>query len=180
MQVSVTFRHMETEEGIKEHVKEKVERLQKFVENLREVHVVLSVEKFRHSAELTIIGDGVTLNSEGRDRDLYTAIDQMVEKMDRQIRARKGKEKRKRGNSSSLPISSPQEGQSIPADGDAELSSPILRKRVPVKPMSIEEAMAQLKLSKEDYLFFINSDSGQMNVLHRRDGEYEWMEPSSE
>ncbi len=101
MQVSVTFRHMETEEGIKEHVKEKVERLQKFIENLREVHVVLSVEKFRHSAELTIVGDGVTLNSEGRDRDLYTAIDQMMDKMDRQIRARKGKEKIKRGNSSS-------------------------------------------------------------------------------
>ena len=180
MQVSVTFRHMETEERIKEHVKEKVERLQKFIENLREVHVVLAVEKFRHSAELTIIGDGVTLNSEGRDRDLYTAIDQMVDKMDRQIRARKGKEKRKRGNSSSLQISSLKEERILLAGEDAERSAPIARKRVPAKPMSLEEALAQLNLSKEDYLFFINSDSGQMNVLHRRDGGYEWMEPSSE
>ncbi len=180
MQVSVTFRHMETEEGIKEHVKEKVERLQKFIENLREVHVVLSVEKFRHSAELTIVGDGVTLNSEGRDRDLYTAIDQMMDKMDRQIRARKGKEKIKRGNSSSLQVSSPQEEPTLSGGEDTERSSPIERKRVPAKPMSLEEALAQMKLSKENYLFFINSDSGQMNVLHRSDGGYEWMEPSPE
>lgn len=180
MQVSVTFRHMETEEGVKEHVKEKVERLQKFIENLREVHVVLSVEKFRHSAELTIIGDGVTLNSEGRDRDLYAAIDQMMDKMDRQIRARKGKVQRKRGNSSSGQISSLQEEGTQWVGEDAERSALIVRKRVPAKPMSLEEALAQLKLSKEDYLFFINSDSSQMNVLHRKDGGYEWMEPSSE
>ncbi|MDI7259334.1 MAG: ribosome-associated translation inhibitor RaiA [Thermodesulfobacteriota bacterium] len=180
MQVSVTFRHMETEEGVKDYVKEKVERLQKYIENPREVHVVLSVEKFRHSAELTITGDGVPLNSEGRNRDLYTAIDQMVEKMDRQIRARKGKGERKRVNPTPLQISSPQEGISIQEDGEAEISSPIERRRVPAKPMSLEEAIAQLQLSKEDFLFFIHSDSGQMNVLRRRDRGYEWMEPSYE
>src|SRR4030066_1041191 len=99
MQISVTFRHMEADEGVKEYVKEKVQRLKKFMENPREAHVVLSVEKFRHSAELTIVRDGLTVNSEGRDRDLYAAIDQMVDKMDRQIRGRREKGKRKRGNS---------------------------------------------------------------------------------
>ena len=47
MQIAVTFRHMETDEGVKGYVKEKVQRLQKYIESLREVHVVLSVEKFQ-------------------------------------------------------------------------------------------------------------------------------------
>lgn len=62
--------------------------------NPKEGHVVLSVEKFLHSAEMTLVGDGMTYISEGKDRDLYTAIDQMVEKMDRQIREKRGKGKR--------------------------------------------------------------------------------------
>jgi putative sigma-54 modulation protein len=47
--------------------------------------------------------------------------------------------------------------------------------------MSLEEAVAQLRLSQQDFFFFINSDSGQMNALYRcKDGGYEWVEPRSE
>jgi putative sigma-54 modulation protein len=46
--------------------------------------------------------------------------------------------------------------------------------------MSLEEAVAQMDLSQKDFLIFINSDSEQMNVLHRgKDGGYEWVEPSA-
>jgi putative sigma-54 modulation protein len=180
MQIAVTFRHMETDEGVKDYVKGKIRRLKKFVENPREVHVVLSVEKFRHSAELTIVGDGVTLNSKGRDRDLFAAIDQMVDKMDRQIRERREKVKRKRGNSLLSGVAPRGEEVSTGGNGEAETSFPFRRKRIPAKPMSLEEAMAQMKLSGEEFLFFINSDSGEMNALHRKNGGYEWMEPSPE
>ena len=98
MQIAVTFRHMDADEGVKGYAKGKVERLQKYIENPREVHVVLSAEKFRHTAEITIVADGMTLNSQGRDSDLYAAIDQTVDKMERQIRERRGKGKRKRSN----------------------------------------------------------------------------------
>ncbi len=94
MQMGVTFRHMEADKGVKDYVKEKVERLQKYIVNPGEVHVVLSAEKFRHIAEITIIGNGVTLISQGRNSDLYAAIDQMVEKTERQIRERRGKARR--------------------------------------------------------------------------------------
>jgi putative sigma-54 modulation protein len=171
---------MEPDERAKAYVREKVQRLRKFLENPREAHVVLSVEKFRHSAELTILRDGLTVNSEGRDRDLYAAIDQMVDKMDRQVRERRQKVKRKKGNPTSLGIEPDEQILSAKKSRRNGISSLIQRKRIPVKPMSLEEAMAQLKLSEEPYLFFINSHSGEMNVLHRRNGGYEWMEPSPE
>jgi putative sigma-54 modulation protein len=180
MQIAVTFRHMDTDEGTKDYVKEKVERLQKYIENPREVHVVLSTEKFRHIAEITIIADGVTLNSEGRKSDLYAAIDQMVDKMERQIRGKRGKVKRKRPNSASRPSVVPEEESELQAEesGGAETLPSIRRRRVLTKPMSLEEAVAQFRLSREDVLFFINSDSEQMNALYRgKDGEVEWVEP---
>jgi putative sigma-54 modulation protein len=172
---------METDEGVKDYVKEKVRRLQKFVENPREAHVVLATEKFRHMAEITIIGDRGTLNSQGKDSDLYAAIDQMVDKMERQIRGRKGKGRRKRSNAPGSKAPSLVEGSAPAATEEAELSSVTRRRRALAKPMSVDEAVAQLQLSEQDLLFFINSDSGQVNALYRhQDGGYEWVEPSSQ
>jgi putative sigma-54 modulation protein len=181
MQIAVTFRHMETDEGVKDYVKEKLQRLQKYIANPGEIHVVLSVEKFRHIAEITIIGNGVTLNSQGRNSDLYAAVDQMVEKAERQIRERRGKARRKRSNlsPSEAPIRKGRKASEMREE--TEMPSITQRKHTLVKPMSLEEAVAQLDLSEEEFLVFINSDSGQMNVLHRdKDGGYEWVEPHSE
>src|SRR4030067_1817439 len=110
MQVAVTFRHMETDEGVKAYVKEKVQKLHKYIENPREVHVVLAVEKFRHIAEITMVGNGGAFNSQGRDNDLYTAIDQMVDKMERRIREHREKGRRKRANGASAKTAGQREG----------------------------------------------------------------------
>jgi putative sigma-54 modulation protein len=169
---------METDEGVKAYVKEKVQKLQKYINNVMEVHVVLSVEKFRHTAEITIVGNGGAFNSQGRDNDLYAAIDQMVEKMERQIRERRERVRRKRANSSPSKVllqlgeeaDEQREGRDIPF--------PVHRRHRVARPMSLEEAVSRLYLSKKDFLVFINSDSGQMNVVHRaKDGGYEWVEP---
>jgi putative sigma-54 modulation protein len=176
MQIAVTFRHREPDEGVKDYVKEKVEKLEKYIGNPREIHVVLSTEKFRQIAEITIISDGVTLNSEGRDSDLYAAIDQMAEKMERQVRERREKGRRKRGNPS--PAVSPP-GETGSSEGREEMAAPIRKKRTIVKPMSVEEAAAQMNLLQQEFFIFVNSESGQINVLSRRnDGGYEWVEPS--
>jgi len=179
MQIAVTFRHMEPDEGVKDYVKEKVERLQKYIENAQEVHVVLSGEKFRHIAEITILGEGLGLNSEGRNNDLYAAIDQMVDKMERQVRERREKGRRKR--STPAPSMTPLEeasGDAFESKEEEEMRALVQRRRILAKPMSLEEAIAQLQVSKRDFLIFLNSDSGQMNALCRaKDGGYEWVEP---
>jgi putative sigma-54 modulation protein len=180
MQVAVTFRHMEADEGVKAYVKGKVQKLQKYIANPREVHVVLSVEKFRHIAEITIVGDGGTFNSQGRDNDLYAAIDQMVEKMERQIRERREKVRRKRPNPSSLKTPLGRGGGKSGGEGGGESPFSIRKKHTFAKSMSLEEAVSHLTLSKKDFLVFINSDSGQLNVVyHSKEGGYEWVEPLS-
>jgi putative sigma-54 modulation protein len=163
---------------LKGYVKGKVQKLQKYIDNPREVHVVLSAEKFRQSAEITIVGNGLTLNSQGRNSDLYAAIDQMVEKMERQIRERREKERRKRP--SAVPLKGPllTGGESVEGKEESELSSLVQRRRILAKPMSLEEAVAQLEISRKDFLVFMDSESGQVNVLSRsKDGGYEWVVP---
>jgi putative sigma-54 modulation protein len=167
---------MDADEGVKGYAKGKVERLQKYIENPREVHVVVSAEKFRHTAEIT--ADGMTLNSQGRNSDLYAAIDQMVDKMERQIRERRGKGRRKRSNATPSRRPLRDSGEVIEGKGEAEIFSLIQRRRTLAKPMSLEEAVAQLEISRRDFLVFMNSGSGQVNVLSRsNDGGYEWVEP---
>ena len=123
----------------------------------------------------------MTLNSQGRNSDLYAAIDQMVEKMERQIRERRVKVRRKRSNSTPSKVPLQSGGNSFENQEGIEMPSIILKKQTLAKPMSLEEAVAQLNLSQQDFFFFINSDSGQMNALYRcKDGGYEWVEPGSE
>jgi putative sigma-54 modulation protein len=169
---------MKTHEGVKAYVKEKVEKLRKYVESPREVHVVLAVEKFRHIAEITVVGNGGIFNSQGRDNDLYAAIDQMVDKMERQVRERREKVRQKRANAVSPKAPLPRSGKAGEEKEEGDLSSLVQRRRKVAKPMSLEEALSQLALSKKDVLIFVNSDSGQMNVVYRsKDGGYEWVEP---
>jgi len=176
MQIAVTFRHIEADEGIKKYVNGKVQRLKKYIENSQEVHVVLSAEKFRHIAEITIIGEGLTLNSEGRNNDLYAAIDQMVEKMERQIREKRGK-RRKRSTPSTPKIPSETDKDVFEEKETGEIPAMIRRRRTIAKPMSLDEAIAQLQVSSQDILIFLNSDSGLMNALYRINGGFEWVEP---
>jgi putative sigma-54 modulation protein len=172
---------METDKGAKDYVKEKVQRLQKYIVNPSEIHVVLSAEKFRHIAEITIIGNGITLNSQGRNSDLFSAIDQMVEKAEHQIRKRRGRERRKRSNLPPSKTSIRKGGSGFENKEEAEIASITRKKRTLAKPMSLGEAVNKLDLSRKDFLVFINSDSGQMNVLRRNnDKGYEWVEPYSE
>ena len=178
MQIGVTFRHREAEEGIKEYTRDKVGKLEKYLDNPQEVHVVLSAEKFRQTAEITIVADGMTLNSQGRDTDLQTAIDQMVEKMERQIRERQKKSRRKRSNPFSLKIPFLRSRTTTQETAVPERPLKIQQSQVSAKPMSPEEAVAQLNLSEKEILFFINSNSGQMNALYRdKGGVYQWVEP---
>ncbi|RME01421.1 MAG: ribosome-associated translation inhibitor RaiA, partial [Deltaproteobacteria bacterium] len=57
MNISVTFRHMEPSEALKAYAEEKLGKLKKYVIPPVEVNVVLSVEKFRHIAEVTLIAN---------------------------------------------------------------------------------------------------------------------------
>ena len=97
MQVSVTFRNIEPTEALKAYAADKLEHVKKVLIKPIEAHVILSVEKFRHRAEVTIVASGETLVGEEQSDDMYKSIDKVMDKVTRQARRAKEKARSHRG-----------------------------------------------------------------------------------
>ena len=90
MNVSITFRHMDASEAIKKHAAAKLTKLQKFLRQPMTAKVTISVDKLKHVAEARISSGGAHLEAKESSDDMYTSIDRMIDKLDRQIRVTKG------------------------------------------------------------------------------------------
>jgi putative sigma-54 modulation protein len=91
MQVSITGHHIEVTESLRTYVDAKFEKLARHFDNVTDVHVILSVEKLVQKAEATLQLSGAKLFAEDHQEDMYAAIDEMVDKLDRQITKHKEK-----------------------------------------------------------------------------------------
>ncbi len=91
MQIDVTGHHVELTDPLRNYVSEKFERLERHFDHVTDVHVILSVEKLRHTAEATIHISGGKLFADSTNEDMYAAIDSLTDKLDRQIKKHKEK-----------------------------------------------------------------------------------------
>ncbi len=92
MQLSVSGQHLEITPALRDHVADKVDKIARRFEGAATTHVVLSIEKTRHTADATVTAKGATWHASGVADDMYAAIDSMAGKLDRQVM--KHKEKR--------------------------------------------------------------------------------------
>ncbi|MDA2915714.1 ribosome-associated translation inhibitor RaiA [Nitrospinae bacterium AH_259_B05_G02_I21] len=91
MQVSVTARRLEMTPELKTFAEEKVRKITKHLDRVIDAHIVLSVEKYRHAAEVTINVNGFLIHGEEVSSDIYTSIEQVMHKIDAQIKKYKSK-----------------------------------------------------------------------------------------
>ena len=91
MQITVSGRQMEVTESLRNYAAEKIGRVQKHFDHLTTGTVVLQVEKNLHKADVTLHAKGATLAASAQAQDMYAAIDQMADKLDRQVLKHKEK-----------------------------------------------------------------------------------------
>src|SRR5262245_49248556 len=92
MQVSVTFRHMDATEALREYAEEKIEKaLRKFLRTPYEAHIVLSTERYQHLCDVTVLVSGHTIKGSEKSEDMYTSIDKVGDKIERQVSRYKDK-----------------------------------------------------------------------------------------
>jgi len=91
MNVQVSGHHVEVTQAIHDYVLSKLERIQRHFDQVIDINVVLSVQKLRQKAEISVHVPGKDIHVESDDEDLYAAIDLMMSKLDRQIIKHKGK-----------------------------------------------------------------------------------------
>jgi putative sigma-54 modulation protein len=177
MQTSVTFKNIDPSENLKAYVGEKLDRFDKYLYNPAEANVVLSVEKFRHMAEINIIGDRLNIYGKEVTDDMYSAIDIALDKLEKQIK--KYKQKIRKHRSTQKPNTIENIGERTRSRED-EIPQHILVKNIEYKPMDVEEAVMQMGLVNDNFLVFTDARTNQVNVLYRRkDGNYGLIQPSS-
>ena len=85
MNINITGHHIEVTAAINDYVKAKLDRVIRHFDNVTSVHVILSIDKLKQKAEITLHVKGKDIYADSIDADLYAAIDALVDKLDRQV-----------------------------------------------------------------------------------------------
>lgn len=174
MQISVTFRHMSASDPIKKHAMEKVERIRKFLDDATEIHVVLSIERYMHKADISMQSHGVLIRGEEASSDMYNSIDRAIEKIEKQLKRYLNKIQRHRPNEGTrlkLRLKLMEAAEAPDSESASELPPTITEtKEFDARPMMLDEALMQMDLLHNDILVFLNAKTDHINVLYRKKG----------
>jgi len=183
MRVRISGRHMETTDALKEHIETRLDKLRAHFERVIDAEVVLSVEKHRHIAEITLHANGVHIHGKESSSDMYTSVDAVIDKLDKQIQRFKKRTVRHQGRRGKGQAAWPAEDVDAAQQENAEEDEPrtpqVVRETLVMKPMGVDEAVLQLDLAQEAFLVFSNAQTQQLNVIYKReDGAYGLVEPA--
>lgn len=179
MKIHFTGRHFDITKAIKDFTEGKLKKIERFIDGIIEAHVILSIEKYRHIAEVSLYGKHASFSGKEETQDMYSSIGLVLDKIEKQAKKHKEKlvdrKRTKRIISKTSAAASP-----APATSEKEQSIPSIVKTdsYAVKPMTVEEAALQMEHSKTEFIVFKNSNSQKMNVIYRRNnGDFGLIDP---
>jgi putative sigma-54 modulation protein len=170
MKINIRGDKIEVTESIKNYVKEKLARLDRYFENASKIdaHVIVRARNGEQIIEVTVPTSRYTLRAEEKHSDLYAAIDLVVDVLERQIRKNKTKLNKRRDAADVVFSFIPEEDEEY-----VETNQVVKRKTVENKPMSEEEAILQMELLDHDFFLYNDVDEGCFAVIYKRkDGNY--------
>lgn len=183
MMIQITARHIDVSHKLKSFIESRVAKLDRYIDGITDIHVTLSVEKYRQIAELNVHSRGnVHLSAKEATEDLKLSVTQAIDKVAGQAKKQQSKRidrKRRRTPRTEL------EGTfNLIAGGDGATapSSTVPRviesRRFVIKPLSVEEAVLAIEEQGMGFLVFRNASSDRTNVLYKRpDGNFGLIDP---
>jgi putative sigma-54 modulation protein len=195
MQFAVTFRHMEPTDALKSYARERMERVKKYLPDPIACHVVLSTERHNHRIDVSFqLHNGLSIAGHETTENMYSSIDLVIAKIERQVRKYKGKlegMKARPHGVQALPWSHSiideafvhAEGQPeghANGNGHTAEATPapsftvVKTEKFHAQPMSVSDACVQLNLLNEPFLVFrLDGNDGRVAVVYKReDGSY--------
>jgi putative sigma-54 modulation protein len=173
VQLRVKGRGVEVSDAIRSYAEKRLGRLERQLPD-PEIELQLSAEqnpsiKDNHVAEATVWTKGPVIRAKESSQDMRASIDQLVDKLERQItRYREKRGRRRRPTRQAL-------DEGIPMNEEPQI---VRTKQFAVKPMSAEEAVLQLELVGHDFFVFRHADSDEVAIVYRRrEGGYGLIEP---
>jgi putative sigma-54 modulation protein len=192
MQFAVTFRHMESTDALKNYARERMERVKKYLPDPIACHVVLSTERHNHRIDVSFqLHNGLTIAGHETTENMYSSIDLVIAKIERQVRKYKGKLEGMRARPhdvTPLPwshsiideafheLDGNTNGKAVakPADSHRHPEFTVVKtEKFHAQPMSVSDAIVQLNLLHEPFLVFRHDPDGRVAVVYKReDGSY--------
>lgn len=184
MQLNITFRNLDASDSLKTYAREKVERVNKYLDRAGEAHVVLSLERHLHHADITVHSGRFVLRGREKSSDMYASLDSAMDKIEKQLIRYKERLKHHHGRDRVHHRQELLENhlrlrhdvmEFQEPEHTAEPAGPrvIKTNELVAKPMTVDEAVMQMDLMNNDFLVFTNSSSSAVNVVYRRkDGHY--------
>ncbi len=85
MQLTVSGHHIDITDALRQHVSDKFQKLQRHIDHITNIEVTLTVEKEIHKAEANLHISGANIFASSESNDMYSGIDNLADKLDRQI-----------------------------------------------------------------------------------------------
>lgn len=194
MQVIVKARHTRVPAALKKMATEKVEKVRRFFDRIDKIEIEFSEEHNprvanKHVVDVILSAPNHVLRATGKGVDPASAVDQVVDKIERQVRRMKDKMV-KRGRTSTKtetirkPASRPNgragQGDRVESSKNTRVAPRVRRKgRFSVEPMTPKEAALQVDASGDEFLPFVNAETDQVSVVYRMsDGGFGLLEPA--
>ncbi len=178
MNLDITGRHVDITPALKDFAEDKLRKLTKLLDEPIEIHVVLGIEKHRHTAEIKVKSRTAILSGTMETGDLYASIGEVADKLERQALKHKEKMRNHKNRKSVRHVEFA--AAAAPLEEQAEVGTSIVQRSrsYAPKPLSLEDAIIELESSEDDVLVYRDLESERINVVYRRsDGEYGLVEP---
>lgn len=169
MNISFVGKPNVVSEALKQKTEEKLERLTKFLPETVNVTVAFKLIKIEHRIEVTFYAYGKTIRAEAKDNtDMYTALDLVIENLEKQLRRLRNKEQEKaRRANPTVEALFPEISLEEPDDEETV----IILKNQEILPQEVEDAIMQLELLGKQFLVFRNNITDRVNVVYKMKSE---------
>jgi len=184
MNIEIVGRQIDITPAIRDFTEEKLRKLEKLLDGPLDAHVVLAIEKHRHTAEIKVKSRTAVLSGQEETDDLYNSIREVADKLERQALKHKEKvtdRKHRRGPKLGEAAAAMEEralAELAPAETPIEEPRVVRAPRYRVKPMSAEDALLELESSGAGLLVYRDSQTDRVNVIYRqKDGNFGLVDP---
>jgi putative sigma-54 modulation protein len=168
MKIEYVARKVTLNDQVRQLVEKKLRKIRKYFNDILDIRVEVEQERHLYVADLFIKGKDFDIKSKSQNKEITAAIQDAIDKLEIQARRAKArlKDHKQRSRATAGPSWSVDvlESQSIGA-GEPRV---VETERIPIKPMTIEEAVMQLETGDTDFFVFRNATSDKVNVLYRR------------
>ena len=172
MKTTVTGRHIEVTPALKAYVEERINHLARYSNQVTEASVILTVEKYRHQADVTVNVNGTMVQATEETSEMYASIDQAVEKIERQIKKLKDRLHDHHRRVEPPPVDEAGAGASV-------VGRALVAERPAVAAMTPEDAASSLERGSDSFLLFRHAATAQVNLVYRKaDGTVGWIDPT--